>query len=96
MGFAEFKEELKWEWSWLAEWRSAHGKGGDLTVTVAMTREEGRLETCGVSGQLRGEADGGDPRPRGSGGGNESLRLGMGVAGGGESVMGTAPLPREL
>ena len=67
LGLAEFKEELKWEWSWLAEWRSAHGKAGGLTVTVAMTREEERLETCGVRGQLRGEADGGGPRPRESG-----------------------------
>jgi len=71
-------------------------KGRRLTVAM-MTREEERLETCGVRGQLGGKADGGGPRPRGSGGcGSESLRLGI-VAGGGDSaVMGTAPLPREL
>jgi hypothetical protein len=60
--------------------------GRRLTVAM-MTREEEQLETCGVRGQLRGEADGGGPRPRGNW---------AWVWWGGESVMGTVPVPREL
>jgi hypothetical protein len=71
----------------MAEGRSAHGNAG---LTVATTRARSGWKHAACVG--RGEADGGGPR--GSGGRNESLRLGMG--GGGESLMGTAPLPRRV
>lgn len=75
----------------MAAGRSAHGTrkcrphGGDDA------REEW-MEWKHAACVGRGEVDGGGPR--GSGGRNESLRLGMG--GGGESLMGTAPLPRRV